>query len=223
MSIRNCIVYVVTAMLVIPSAAFPRSPAPADPEAAQGGAPANFRPPAAESADQAVLLRKVRSLKIIALEGNDAVNVIPTRTVTVPVVEVHDENEMPVEGATVVFQLPATGPGGFFPGDKLTLTTVTNSHGQAAATGFRTNSVPGRFAMRVTAFYQNVRATFILTQTNSMEARAASGSHGSRKWLWIGIFGAAAAAAGITYAVRSGSSSSPTISASAGPVVVTAP
>src|SRR5271157_3660596 len=51
-------------------------------------------------------LQTAKSLKIVVLEGQDAVNYIPTRTVTPPVVEVRSERELPVEGATVTFELP---------------------------------------------------------------------------------------------------------------------
>jgi hypothetical protein len=163
----------------------------------------------------------VRSLRILPLEGDGAINYIPSQSATIPVVEVHNENDMPVEGVTVVFQVPAVGPGAYFPDRKPSLTTITNSRGQAVARGFRINSEPGRFSIRVTATYQNLTATRILTQTNSMKERAATRPHKSRKWLWFAIAGAAAAAGGTAYALRS--DSSPRISASAGPVIVGAP
>ena len=53
-------------------------------------------------------------LKIIVLEGNNAFNSIPLGRAVTPIVEVRDDNDFPVEGATVVFTLPTTGPSGVF-------------------------------------------------------------------------------------------------------------
>lgn len=215
------LVYLMTLLLAAPFAAYSGPLPPADPAPAQERAPAP--PPAPSNVGQVKgSLQVVKSLRIVPLEGEGAVNSIPTQSVTVPIVEVHNQNDMPVEGATVVFQAPAVGPGGYFGDKQPSLNTMTNSRGQAAARGFRSNSEPGRFSIRVTAFYQNLTATYILTQTNSTKAREAMVSHKSHKWLWIGIAGAAAAAAGTTYALRR-SDSNPHISASTGPIVISAP
>ena len=215
------LVYLMTLLLATPFAAYSGPPLPADPEPAQERAPA---PPAAASntaqANGSTLV--VKSLRIVPLEGEGAVNYIPTQSVTVPIVEVHNQNDLPVEGAKVVFQAPAVGPGGFFADKQVSLNTMTNSRGQAVARGFRSNSEPGRFSIRITASYQNISATYVLTQINSTKARETMASHKSHKWVWIGIAGAAAAAAGTTYALRR-SDSTPHISASTGPVVISAP
>lgn len=171
--------------------------------------------PAANRAQAQSSPALVKSLHIVPLEGEGAVNEISTRKVTPPVVEVRDENDLPVEGVQVIFQLPADGPGGTFSDNQRTLMTVTNSRGQAMARGFEINSVPGQFSIRVTATLQGLRATHIMTQTNQM--KAVTGRR-SRKWIWITLAGAGAAAAGATFALRQ--SDSPTsISATAGPVV----
>ncbi|MGE5644784.1 MAG: hypothetical protein ACM336_03225 [Acidobacteriota bacterium] len=165
----------------------------------------------------------VRALRIIALEGDGAVNYIPSRTVTVPVVEVHNQNDLPVEGATVIFQAPAVGPGGFFGDNQTTLKTTTNSRGQASAQGFHINTEPGRFALRATAYYRDLSATYVIKQENSTRTLQSATERKSHKWIWIGVAAGAAAAAGTAFALRGGSSSSPHISASTGPIVITAP
>jgi len=58
----------------------------------------------------------LESLKILVLQGQNAVNNVTSGAATMPVVEVHDENDQVLEGADVTFELPATGPGGTFPG-----------------------------------------------------------------------------------------------------------
>jgi hypothetical protein len=156
----------------------------------------------------------VKNLRIVPLEGEGAVNQISTRIATAPVVEVRDENDLPVEGVQVTFQLPSSGPGATFGDGQHTLMTVTNSRGQAMARGFEINSVPGAFSIRITASLQSLKAAYIMTQTNQLKAVSA---RRGRKWLWITLAGAGAAAAGTTIALRRSDSSS--ILASAGPVV----
>src|SRR6266567_1810762 len=83
-------------------------------------------------------------LKIAVLEGDNAVNSIPLNQSVTPIVEVRDENEFPVEGATVVFTLPASGPGGFFPENRSTFTARSDLQGQASAP-FVLNGFAGKF------------------------------------------------------------------------------
>ena len=165
----------------------------------------------------------VTALRILALEGNGAVNYIPTRTATAPVVEVRDQNDHPVEGAMVEFVLPSTGPGASFDGDQATQRTVTDFRGQAGTKGYVVNSTPGRFSIQVTATYRNVTGQLLITQTNSMQLPAsATGIQPSRrkKWIWIGIAAAAGAGAGTYFGMRN---TSQPISVSTGPVVVGGP
>src|SRR6185369_13783504 len=50
------------------------------------------------------------ALKIVVLQGEGASNSIKSRTATQPAVEVRDDQDKPIAGAEVVFQLPAAGP-----------------------------------------------------------------------------------------------------------------
>lgn len=163
-------------------------------------------------------------LRIIALEGNNAVNYIPIKTATAPIVEVRDVNDQPVEGASVVFKAPATGPGARFEGGQTTLTAITDFRGQAGATGYTTNNLAGKFTIEVTASHRGRSARLVLTQINSMEAipAAAAGiqrKSGGRKWLWIGLVAGAGAGAGLYFGLRG---SSPILVGS-GPVTVGGP
>lgn len=218
--ISNCFVYVLALLLAVPGAASPPSASPASPD--QESAPASPLPARSDASQSAGAVQRTRSLRIIVLEGDNAINSIPAQSAAVPIVEVRDQNDMPVEGAAVVFQLPAVGPGGSFPDGLPSLKTFTNARGQAVARGFRINSQPGRFSLRVTASFANLSASHILTQTNSLKQREAMEPRRSRKWLWIGIAGAATAAA-IGTAVALRPASVPRVSASAGPVIIAAP
>ena len=95
-------------------------------------------------------LRPAESLRILVLEGQGASHDIRERVSASPVVEVRDDNGQPVEGADVVFELPAVGPGGSFAGQRFSATARTNEQGQATVT-FMPNLETGRFNIRVSA------------------------------------------------------------------------
>jgi hypothetical protein len=152
-------------------------------------------------------------LNIFVLQGQNATNSVPDRTAIEPVVEVRDENQQPVEGVDVVFELPATGPSGLFPGQQLRFATKTNLRGQAGAP-FTPNMTTGRFTIKVTATLRNRTGHVDITQTNAMRAatETVEKPHGlkSRTWKIVLIAAVAGAVAGIIVGVtRGGSSSKP--------------
>jgi hypothetical protein len=161
-------------------------------------------------------------LRIIVLEGEGAVNHIPTRAATAPVVEIRDQNDQPVEGALVVFQLPDSGPGGTFAGGERLHKSVTDARGQAGTRGLVINEQAGRYTIKVTATFQDLANTAMISQANSVKARAVTASRGRSKWVWI-LIAAGAGAGGAVYYTQSRNSSGPPVSASMGPVVVSAP
>lgn len=130
-------------------------------------------------------------LKIVVVQGEGALNNIKSRTATQPVVEVRDENDKPVEGAEVVFQLPAAGAGGVFNGWMRTQTTRTNAQGQASASGMTPNDQEGRFNIKVTATQGNKTGTAIIAQSNTLSGGNGRSARGSRKALWV-VLGLAA-------------------------------
>jgi len=98
-------------------------------------------------------------LNLVIVEGEGAINNIRQRTAREPIVQVEDENHRPVAGATVVFLLPSSGPGGSFPGGARSLTVVTGKNGRAVAKGFVHNGQAGKFQIQVNASYQNLTAS----------------------------------------------------------------
>jgi len=106
-------------------------------------------------------------LKIVVLEGQGAVNNLRQRTAREPVVEIRDENDRPVAGASVTFILPESGPSGVFPNGSRIVTTVSDEKGQAAGLGLRPNRVAGDFEIRVTASHQGRAASASISQTNA--------------------------------------------------------
>jgi hypothetical protein len=142
------------------------------------------------------------SLKIVVIQGEGAQNSIRNRTGTAPVVEVRDENDKPVEGAEVVFQLPAAGPGGVFHGWMRNQTARTNAQGQASASGFTPNEEPGRFNIKVTATTGKKSGTAVIAQSNVQNGGAGAQARKSRKGLWIalGVIAVAAIVGGVVAA-----------------------
>jgi hypothetical protein len=170
------------------------------------------------------------TLKVLVLEGDGAVNNTEKHKGTPPIVEVRDENDRPVEGASVVFRLPAAGPGGHFAKQELSITVRTNIQGQAVASGFLPNSEIGRFKFHVTATAGNKTGESEITQTNSASEFAMDAPPPPKKvgkWKWVAIGAAVAAAAGIGLAASGGASTptsgpaaAPTITITSGPVTV---
>jgi len=173
-----------------------------------------FREPV--SAQQAVT-----GLSITIVEGEGAINNIRQRVNREPIVQVEDENHKPVAGAVVVFFLPGQGASGTFPDGSRMLMTVTDNQGRATARGIRPNNQSGPMQIRVTASFQGLTASSLITQTNAAGAATAASSAGlsaGAKWaIILGIAGAAAAG-GVIAATHGGGSSS-----SAPPPIVITP
>jgi hypothetical protein len=144
------------------------------------------------------------SLRIVVIEGENAVNIIQRKTAVAPIVEVRDRNNLPVAGATVTFSIG--GSGASF-GSASTLTVVTNAAGQATAAGL-TPTAAGALQINVAASFQGQLATAAVTQTNFLTAQAATaagagggaaggGATGGGSGAAAGAGGAAAGGGGI--------------------------
>lgn len=174
------------------------------------------------------LVEESGTLKLTVVEGEGALNHIKSRSATAPVVEVHDDKDKPVVGAEVVFQLPASGPGGVFNGWMRTQTTRTNDQGRASATGMTPNDEEGRFNIKVTATAGKRTGSIIVAQVNTRSGGAAgSQATKSHKTLWIvlGVLAAGGIAGGVA-GTRGGSSSSTSttpVTITPGPVSVGSP
>jgi hypothetical protein len=164
-------------------------------------------------------------LNIAVLEGDNAVNSIPLGSSVTPVVEVRDANDFPVEGAVVVFTLPASGPGGTFPGNQNSYSTRSDSHGQASAP-FLVNGLPGKFAIKVTATSGSRMGEASITQSNSVGAYvgvAPAKRPLYKRWYTWAIAGGAVAVVLAVVLTRGGKSSVSTAPPAAPPVIVVTP
>jgi hypothetical protein len=121
-------------------------------------------------------------LKIVVIEGEDAVNIIQQKSAVAPVVEVRDRNDLPVAGVPVTFTL-AGGNTATFAGGVNALTVTTNAAGRATVAGFSPLS-SGAVQINVTATVQGQTAAVSIVQTNyatvqAAQAAGASASTGS--------------------------------------------
>jgi hypothetical protein len=163
----------------------------------------------------------VTGLSINIVEGEGAINNVRQRVNREPIVQVEDQNHKPVAGAVVLFFLPGQGASGTFPDGSRMLMTVTDNQGRATARGVRPNNQSGPMQIRVTASFQGLTASSVITQTNAAGAAAAATSAGlsaGAKWAIILSIAGAAAAGGAIAATHGGGSSS-----SAPPPVVITP
>lgn len=158
-------------------------------------------------------------LRILVLEGQNAVNSIPTRTAVSPVVQVLDAVNQPVEGASVTFEVSPTGPGGLF-GQQPIITTRTDSVGQATAV-LTPNDIPGPFVIKVTATFQGQTKETRIRQTNDAKVLEAMLPLPPKPWYksWKRWALIGAAAGGTVAAVVILSKSDPTVTISPGTAV----
>jgi hypothetical protein len=157
-----------------------------------------------------------RRLRIVVIEGENAVNIIQQKTAVAPVVEVRDRNDQPVAGVLVTFAVRG-GRASF--GGARTLTVTTNAAGRAAASGFVPSAV-GAVQIVASATVQGETAAATITQTNYATAAAAqsaasgagaSAGGGGFPGTAIGIAaGAAGAGALVIVKARGGSAGSNT-------------
>jgi hypothetical protein len=132
-------------------------------------------------------------LRIVIVEGEDAVNIIQQKTAVTPVVEVRDQNNQPIAGVAVRFVI--TKGRATFNGAR-TVSMMTNAAGRAAASGFAPTGA-GALQISATAAFQGQTAVAAIVQTNVMTAAeaAAVSSAGAASGGGAGASGAGAGGA----------------------------
>lgn len=142
------------------------------------------------------------ALKVVALEGDGAINSIRLKHGHDPAVQVQDAAGKPIAGATVTFLLPPSGASGAFLDHGLSLTTQTDSQGRAVGRGMRPNALEGQFRIRVVASWHGSESATTLVQTNAEPAKKS----GHTKLIAILAVAGGAAVAGAVLAARGGNS-----------------
>ena len=155
-------------------------------------------------------------IQLRVLEGEGAVSATGSRATRGLTVQVTDESGQPVEGATVSFTLPVTGPGGTFKSGLRSEVITTPADGKAAIWGMQWNRTPGPFEIRITASKDKARAGIVSTQYLNDVVLPKSGGggqgtfyashHSHTKWIVISVV-AAGALAGVAFSRTSHTSS----------------
>ena len=169
-------------------------------------------------------------IEIAVLEGEGVTTTVRQRVAHDIVVKVEDDDHQPLADAAVVFALSASGTTGEFPNGSQTLTVMTDKDGLATARGIRTNDIPGRLQIYVTASYHGLRARTLINQFveaapgTKPRAREVQTSKSGGKWKWVllGIAAAGGAGAGVYFGTHNSSPPAP-ISISAGTVTFGSP
>jgi len=169
-------------------------------------------------------------INIAVVSGEGASSPARQRVTQDPAVRIEDDDHQPVAGVPVVFALPVSGTSGEFTNGSKTLAVVTDASGLATAHGLKTNEVPGKLQIYVTASFHGLRARALINQivegVPGAPARVQHTSKSSNTWKWVllGVVAAGGAAAGVYLGTRSSSSSSnPPITIGTGTVVFGSP
>ena len=133
-----------------------------------------------------------KELEIVALQGDNATHLVNYHRHEHPVVLVR-AGGLPVKGAAVTFELPATGPSGIFavpeagaPRDMKVFHTRTDKRGRAAARGFEPNKEVGEYVIRVAATHNDQVAKLELKQRNIWSKTAQADSRKLRNTFLFG-------------------------------------
>lgn len=109
-----------------------------------------------------------RSLQIMILDGEGALNNIQARTAREPIVQVQDENHKPVAGALVVFTVHGgdSGAAGTFANGATQLSVTTGPDGHAVAQGLALNHNSGAWQIGVSATDGTLTASVVINEIN---------------------------------------------------------
>jgi hypothetical protein len=154
-------------------------------------------------------------ISILVVAGEGVTSSIRQRVTQDPAVRIEDDDHRPVAGVPVVFALPVSGTSGEFANGAKTLAVMTDNTGLATAHGLKTNEVPGKLQIYVTASFHGLRARTLINQLveapPGTKARVqevkSSKSGGKWKWVLLGIAAAGGAGAGFYFANHNSSNS----------------
>jgi hypothetical protein len=155
-------------------------------------------------------------IEIVVVEGEGVTTLVRQRVNDV-VVRVDDDDHRPVAEVAVVFALSASGTTGEFPNGTQTLTVMTDKNGLATARGIRTNDIPGKLQIYVTASYHGLRARTLINQVVTAAPGAkpreptVQTAKSGKKWKWVilGIAAAGGAGAGVYFGIHNSSPPTP--------------
>lgn len=128
------------------------------------------------------------TLRIAVIAGEGSRQYAGQKVRVDPAVEVDDENGKPVEGAPVIFTLPASGPSGAFESGGPSLRVLTDAQGRATAPGIRLNHLMGPFVITVNASSEGRTGTAVIHEIIAKPPKS-SGAFGisTRTWVFVGL------------------------------------
>jgi hypothetical protein len=207
---------------VLPAVLLGQEPAPRTPmpQVAVPPAPAPVPPPSAQFTG---------SLSVRILSGDGAVNNVVRYTPNPTEIEVRDEADQLVPGASITFTFPATGPSGRFADSSRTWTTMTDNRGRVLLSRFVPNRLEGSYQILVNATLGERTGTALIRETNVVAVTTAGApkhlSSSAKVLIVLGV--GAAVAAGSLLAIKGGSvgnnSTVPTTTISIGTISIGAP
>lgn len=151
---------------------------------------------------------------IVVVAGEGAASNVRQRVTQDPAVRIEDDDHRPVAGVPVVFALPVSGTSGEFANGAKTLAVLTDKAGLATAHGLKTNEVPGKLQIYVTASFHGLRSRTLINQiveaTPGTQTRVPDlqrpKSGGKWKWVVLGLAAAGGAGAGVYFGTHTSSS-----------------
>lgn len=141
-------------------------------------------------------------LRITIVDGDEAILNVRQRVSREAIIQVEDENRRPVAGALVTLTAPRDGASAVFSNGLNNITLTTDNSGRVVVRGIRPNAAQGRYAVRVLAVKEGLRATAEIQMTNLAAAAVAGGI--SAKLLTFLLIAGAGVAAGTVAATRGG-------------------
>ncbi len=169
-------------------------------------------------------------IQVVVVAGEGLTTNVHERVAHDPTVRVEDDDHRPVAGAVVAFALPISGASGEFINGVKNVSVTTSDDGIAVARGMRTNDIPGKLQIYVTASYRGLRDRALINQivaaipgSKPPTTEAHSGKSGGKlKWILLGI-AAAGGAGAAAYALTTRSSSPTPVSINTGTIVFGSP
>jgi hypothetical protein len=153
-----------------------------------------------------VALEQQETLRIVIVEGDQAIYNVRQRVAREAIIQVEDENRKPVAGALLTLTAPRDGASVVFSNGLNNITLATDEVGRAVVRGIRPNGVEGRFSIRITAVKDGMKGSAEMQVSNAALAPAGGGV--SMKLIAV-LAAAGAAAAGIAVAARGGDGQKP--------------
>lgn len=163
------------------------------------------------------------SIAIRVLAGEGGINNINSNVAVEPVIEVVEASGKPLPKATVTLRAPASGPSVTFFGASRVATVTTDDQGRVRVSGMVPNTQQGAFQIEVEAEYNNMTASAVITQSNSVAPGEPKPKRRGIGWRMIAAISAAATAGIIATALRGESEAASPTSIRIGTVSVGAP